>query len=156
MKKLTLEFEDLESWFTLGISCQLPDYKLLFRINKNLKVQFKRVESFQVNLPEFKGTFSLYAYYDSINEVECFLLSNHMNSKSLVSEYKQLDYFLLLRDRSESDLLLQYKDKIRKINEVIFTQAIDIEALKNHNILAEALEIHMEKIAYWRYSRPFV
>lgn len=150
MKKITLEFEDLQSWFTIGISCQLPDYKLLFRINKVLKTNFSRVEDFKIDVAKFKGNFSVYWYFDNINQVECFLISNRNEAKVLLNEFKQLDYFLIIRDEFGSELLEEYKGKIKEIKEVLFTQIIDIESIKNYAALAEAFEIHIDKIADWR------
>ena len=42
MKKLTLDFYEQNSMSSIGISCQLTDYKMLFNINKTLKYQFKK------------------------------------------------------------------------------------------------------------------
>jgi hypothetical protein len=150
MKKLTLEFDDLQAWFTIGISSQLPDYKLLFRINKALQVKFIRVDDFAVNLPKMKGIFSLYAHYDVVNKIDFFLLSNRNEGKVLLSEFKQLDYFFIIKDETGSDLIDEYKSKIKTIEEVMFTQIIDIESAKNYPIVAEGFEMHLDEIDDWR------
>lgn len=146
MKKLTLEYNNIEAWHAIGISCQLADFKLIFQINKKLKIRFSRVEDFAVKIDKINGRFSLYTYFDTINQVEILLLSNRNESKILLSDYKQLDYFLIIRDESGDLVLDEYKVKIKEINEVLFTQIIEIESVKNYSLFAEALEMHLDSI----------
>ncbi len=146
MKKLTLDYEAPQQMQTLGISCQLADYKLIFRINKQLNIKFVRLESFTVNAGRFSGTYSLYHFYDSENEMDIYLLSNKMDNGVLISDFKQLDYFLILRgEYVDEDLLLSYKIQLRQVDDILFLQTIDIESIKNYLLFAEAYELHIEK-----------
>ncbi|MBN2747404.1 MAG: IPExxxVDY family protein [Bacteroidales bacterium] len=146
MKKLTLDYEAPQQMQTLGISCQLADYKLIFRINKQLNIKFVRLESLTVNAGRFLGTYSLYHYYDAENELNIYLLSNKTDNGVLISDFKQLDYFLILRgEYADEEIVLSYKTQLRKVEEVLFLQTIDMEAIKNYLLFAEAFEMHIEK-----------
>jgi len=57
-----------------------------------------------------------------------------------------LDYFLLLRDEGDKQALLSFKETIRKIDEVLFLQELDISNVKNYYTIAHQFEVHIEKI----------
>jgi len=145
MKKLTLEFEEPAPWQTIGISSQLADYKLVFRINKALKTEFKRFDNFVAGTAKMKGEFSLYVFNDKANRLKIFLLSNKSNGNILIREFRQLDYFFIIDGEPEGRYLKDTVNKLREIPDVLFTQMIDMETVKNYSALTEAFELHVDR-----------
>jgi hypothetical protein len=150
MKKLTLDYEEPQTWLTIGISSQLPDYKLIYRINKSLNFNFERCDNLEVNLPKMKGSFSLYSYFDESNRLEIYLLANKLEGKVLFSEFKQLDYFLIMQNEQGADLMPDLKASLKTIDDLLFAQIIEIESAKNYLLLAEEFELHIDKISAYR------
>lgn len=146
MKKLTLEFEEQNSYHIIGISSQIPDYKLLFHINKIMKLQFVRVDDFEIMQKVFKGSYSLYIHQDQNDRLDFFLLSNKKGGKSLITEFKQLDFFFIIDGDIDNSSLKEISTNLRKIPQVLFTQIIDLEGIKNYSVLFESFELHLDKV----------
>jgi len=146
MKKLTLDFDEPNGYSAIGISSQLADYKLLFHVNRILKLQFIRVENFEINNKYFSGNFSLYIHQDQNNRLDFFLMANKSDGKVLVSEFKQLDFLFIIEGEIDPVFISNITSKLRKIPQVLFTQEIDIEGIKNYSVLSEAFEMHLDRV----------
>ena len=146
MKKLTLVFDDDFHWEIIGISCQLADYKLVFKINKELKTAFKRVEDFKTQAGKSNKAYSLYVFNDESNQLSFYLLSNKSENLHLVSEYSRLDYFLIVEGEPEDKFLKEISKKLKAIPEVLFTQIIDTSTIKNFSQLSEDFELHIDSL----------
>ena len=146
MKKLTLDFYEQNSMSSIGISCQLTDYKMLFNINKTLKYQFKKEDNLVINVAKIKGSFSLYFFDDLSNERKIYLLSNNDNGNILISELKQFDYFFIVDSNADDDYMNEIAKKIKGISQVIFTQNIDLEKVKNYDVFCEEFDSHIDTI----------
>lgn len=145
-KKLKLDFEECSHFDAIGISCQLADYKLLFHINKQMKYKFKRVPNFKVVQKNLAKEFSLYQHPEPENHRNLFLLANKNSNLSLIPEFHQLDYFLVIDGESDSKFLRSLAKQLRKIDQIILTQIIDLESIKNYDDLASNFEYHIDHL----------
>jgi len=146
MKKLTLDFEEPNDYIVIGISSQIPDYKLLFHVNKLLKMQFVRVDNFEIKQKNFSGSYSLYIHRDQNDHLDFFLLANKTSGKVLIPQYKQLDYFFIIDGDTDPSLIKELSSGLRKLTQILFTQVIELEGIKDYSVLAEAFEIHLDKV----------
>jgi len=146
MKKLVLDFEEPNGYIAIGISSQMADYKLLFHINKFLKLQFSRVDDFEIKNKFFSGNFSLYIHQDQNDRLDFFILSNKSKGKALVSELKQLDYLFIIDGDIDPALVKDISSGLRKLPQIIFTQIIEFDSIKNYSVLSEAFEKHLDSI----------
>jgi len=143
MKKLTLDFNEPKLYEAIALSCQSPDYKLVFHINRTLKTDFKRVDDFPFSTGKKEKKFSLYRHNDSANGRTLFLLNNKSNGAFLFNNLKQFDYLLLVdTEIYDSHWLETFRKKIKTVKGILFAQIIDLEKEKNYDLFAEEFELH--------------
>lgn len=140
MSKKLLQATDTGSLhYTLfGISCHLKDYRLSFLINRQLGMDFARMDDFL--------DFSFYLYPDEDNFNTYFLIANRSPEKVLIPELKQTDFLMLVEgpfNKSQKERLLE---NIRTISNVLTAFEIRFETIKNHPSLLNDLELHFDNI----------
>jgi len=127
MKKIVLtDYADYD-FSLIGICCQEDDYKLCWRLNKLLGIDFRRIEDVEIIQLKRKNlsSFPMFRYIESDTDQEevitedteliYYLISNRNGTMNLVPEQKQTDYFLKIH--AESDLIDE-ADLVRKIKEL--------------------------------------
>lgn len=120
MRKLVLKtFVDL-NFKLIGINASLESYKMVFLINKNLKIKFRRsatdVEMFDDNT---KINFSLYTFCDPKTESKMYFIQNkskYINQKpkfvtSLFDDQEQICDKHLVKSHLKSDYLIKIEDE---------------------------------------------
>lgn len=74
-RKIRLNFDPADDYRLIGITTPMPDYRLVFRINRQIRWDFKRLGTFQVQGIQDMPWFFLYHY--PIDEyTEYFLTGN--------------------------------------------------------------------------------
>ncbi len=140
--KLTLDIDEIEN-AVIGISCHFKNYRLVWEINRKLKFQLERAEDHVITSHLGEGAFvdfafPVYEYFDEIHHLKYRILNNHTTfmyfdielHDTLVPEYKELDYILLIdgyMDDSEKQQLLKALKEIKIILAVI---EIDVSRIK--------------------------
>jgi hypothetical protein len=161
LAKHTLKIEDDYDFVLIGISSHEKEYRICWALNNKFKFEFKKIESLEIKgkkqlTPSF---FSLFLYVDEDNFKEYFVLANLSESKSvdaknftlfeeeakqdqstenewLVPEYKQMNYFFVVKGDIEQDELDEIMGKIKEIDMVLTAVDIDVEQLKSkHNLI---------------------
>ena len=119
-------------YFLLGIITNTPAYKLVYYLNKDLNISFKREKDIYFIENKTKAYLNKYTHYDEETEQEWTLVSNQVkiNQKDnqnrmflndpdiyqltyLIPEYKRFNYIIKIEG-----LLTQKKQQILKINNV--------------------------------------
>ncbi|MFZ4520842.1 MAG: IPExxxVDY family protein [Bacteroidales bacterium] len=147
-KKVFLETRSEPTLFTLlGISCHLKDFRLSYLLNKNLELEFVKMDDFQ--------GYSFYFCRDEDRFNAYYLLGNRGPESFLLPDFKTVDFFLLLEGpvkKVQKDLLLE---KIRGIQQVLTAFEMRLSTVKNYELLLTDLELHFMnilKVAKIKYS----
>jgi len=111
-----------------------------------MKLQFGRVDDFEIQNKIFSGSYSLYIHQDQNDRLDFFILSNKSGGKALATEFKQLDFFFIIDGDIDPSLVKEISSNLRKIPHVIFTQILDLEGIKNYSVLSEAFEMHLDQV----------
>lgn len=154
MKRLALkDYADFD-FKLIGISCQEPDFKLCWNLNKHLNLNLERSDDLIVHSDhdDKLAHYSLFTYKESVKSLDGVqsnwlpsylneseeegivyqMLSNRNEYRNLIPEQPSIDFFLLVRGSNDDDAhekkMLQ---QIRKIKVVNAAFLMDISKLKN-------------------------
>ena len=134
VKKVILSVESEYSLF--GIQTDAPSYKLVYYLNKNMNISFKRDEDIDIIENNQSIYLSRYTYYDSYTEQDWTLVSNQSKIKDinssdsgmftnqsyifsyLIPEYKMFNFILKI------DGELETKDKILTMKSILIINMI--------------------------------
>jgi DNA-directed RNA polymerase specialized sigma54-like protein len=145
--KLKLDY-DLD-FKLIGLFSHAQDFKLCWYINKKMVWQLERAN----NLPSEKesesiGLFStdtlietvqghtMFAYVDEENHIENYLIANLSESGFLLNDFKQFNYFLLMRGDSANETEIEnVLQSLNNINAISSALKIDVDSIKDAHIL---------------------
>ena len=144
---------DLEDDYSLiGIHSTEEDFRLAYLINKHLKSKLTR---YKHNL-DFKNSdaeFAVFEYKDEINLMNYYLIRNkyvHVVDKQnneelfsgnfsttsyLISEKKNIDYFLKIEGGNPRIFLEILVDNLNSIDQVVTSYPIELKTLKSKDYL---------------------
>jgi hypothetical protein len=136
MAKHKLFAEDDYSFELIGLCSNHGDYRLSWNINQCLKIGLSKASDFELfSKKDGESAHSFYQYIDPETETEFYLIKNvSANSKLLIPEKDQIDYFLLVKNNFTYDL----NDILTLLreNESILTAFIfEVEELKSKSNL---------------------
>ncbi len=148
-KKIFLDIRSEPAIFTLiGISCHMKDYRLSYQLNKDLGLNFLRMEDLKIALTHKKdpAEFSLYYYPDEDYFNTYYLLANRSQEFVLAPEIKQIDFLMIVEGefrKAQKDGLIRC---IRNIPNVLTAYEIKFAEIKNFEMLLNDLEMHLMKV----------
>lgn len=117
----------------VAITAPLKDYRLCYKLNKELNIDFSRIEDLELSFSEEEEPtyFSCYHYQQSQTETDFFLLSNKGTDGFLIPEMKQTDFFILIRNYLDKTDLKEMIACINRIPEVLVAAELDPKKLKS-------------------------
>ena len=112
-----LDFETKYDFLLLGIYCAYRDYRICFELDKVLELSFEKQDDFEIQA-EKKGSTGQFPIFfaENSDEEQFFVVGNKGNNGLLISELKQVDYFLLVRNNSRYTTSQILIEKIKSIN----------------------------------------
>jgi hypothetical protein len=137
--KLTLKYKPDLDFVLIAITAPLKDYRFCFKLNKQLNIQFYRLDELSLHTypDEPLSYFSRYHYHLAESETDFYLLVNKGSEGFLIPEMNNVDFFILIKnyiDNNES--LEQFISGINKIPEVQVAVEVDPRKLKsNENLI---------------------
>ncbi len=133
MNKTTLKFELDLDFVLVAITTQLKDYMFCFKLNKQLGVNFCKVDDLELSFSatDDPSYFSRYFYLLNESETELYILSNKGSEGFLIPEMKKVDFFLLIRNYIDDDDLKVLINGINKIQDVLVAAEVDPKKLKS-------------------------
>ena len=133
MNRTTLKYELDLDFVLVAITSPLKDYRLCFKVNKELQIDLNRLEDLELSLNAGSpiNYFSRYLYIEPHNEIEFSLLANKGTEGFLIPEMKKVDFFLLIRNYIDSDELRQVIAGLNRIPEVLVAAEVDPKKLKS-------------------------
>ena len=149
-----LELDDFseEKYSLIGIHSTLEDYKLAYLLNKNLNTRFyKAKEDLEFVREKKKASFSIYNYENKVENNDWFLVENIFREKPkleesqillfpeiethLISEKRNINYFIKISDDITANLMSTIIEQISKIDQVDKAYSIDKNTLKSKDFL---------------------
>lgn len=137
MNKLTLKYEFDIDFNLIAITCPLKDYRLCYFINKKTGLSLYKIEDHEVMLDNHTVLyFGRYTFEDEQNDISYFLISNKgIAGGVLIPEMKATDYFLLIKNAIDDELLEWQVTQINNLKEVVVASEIDPHKLKSRENL---------------------
>lgn len=157
--KLDYDENDGDSIVLIAIKSNMPDYKMAYHLNRNLGVQFQKIQQ-EISLTTENGItyFRNFNYEDCKNHLNWRLIENKSNysisnlegngplfkdgndlftsTEYLVQEWKTIDYFILIENADvffNEENLLEKLDKIQNISTqfLVDLDSLSIKSKKN-------------------------
>ncbi|SKB68436.1 IPExxxVDY family protein [Daejeonella lutea] len=133
MNKTTLKFELDLDFVLVAITAQLKDYMFCYKINKQLGIDFSKINDLEMlfSADQELFYFSRYFYLSAESETEYYILANKGSEGFLVPEMRTVDFFLLIRNYIDQEDLKRIISGINKIPEVLVAAEVDPKKLKS-------------------------
>jgi hypothetical protein len=132
-KTMKLKVEEKVNYKMIGISSHENDYRLVWAINNQLRMQFVRRENLIVHNAKLKSDleFSCYAFHDEDRYLNFRLISNRCPDGFLFPEIRKLDFVLQIIGEMDDSMVNNLVKEIRKIEIVSAVVAIRPQDIKN-------------------------
>ncbi len=156
MAKHILKVEDDFDFVLIGISSHEKEYRICWALNNKFNFELKKIDSLEIKSKK-QGTssfFSLFKCDDQEEFIEYFVLANLSESKSveakkytlfrenakespsgenefLIPEYKQMNYFFVIKGEVNASEVKETIRKIKEIDMVLTAVNIDVAQLKS-------------------------
>ncbi len=138
-KRVMLDTRPVPAQFTLfGISCHLKDFRLSYLLNRQLDLEFVKMDDFR--------DFSFYYCRDEDRFTTYYLLGNRGEESLLVPDLKQTDYLLLTEGPIKKPQKEKLLEKIKGIQNVLTAFEIRFDTIRRFDQLLTDLEIHVMTI----------
>ena len=131
LNRLTLKYELDLDFVLIAITSQLKDYLLCFKLNKQLNINFHKIDELIIENNSGGLFFSRYLYQPPETETDFYLLANKGENGYLIPEMKTVDYFIIIRNYISQDEAEQLIDGINKLQEVLAAIEVDPRRLKS-------------------------
>ncbi len=131
IKKLSID--DDYDFSLIGISSHSKDYRLCWSVNNVLGTSFVKKDDLKVELLKSHeiSLFSFYEHEDEENFNIQYIISNTGTSGNLLPEYRNLDYFWMIKGNFTKQNMHDLLDKLAKVESIIACLEIDVSGLKS-------------------------
>lgn len=141
--KLHIEKDTHPDYVLIGISCHLKDYRLVYEINKELKLDFKKCEELVI-YPVKGRKENRFSCYECKEEFDEYIIVANRNPEGvLISEHKQVDYVLIIKGQIDSQKIKSIIKLLTKIPRVLTSYEINTAGVKNIDVILSDLELHL-------------
>jgi shikimate kinase len=117
----------------ISLVSSVKDYRLCWLLNTQLNMDFTRVDDLIIQQTKRKGRnfFTTYGYYDEINKMNYFLITNKFEGNLLLPELKTVDYILKLEGFLATEKKEELLDELKHISYLEAVFGNQINELKN-------------------------
>ena len=133
MNRTTLKYELDLDFVLIAITAPLKDYRLCFKVNKELHLDLRRIDDLELLFNDLQEPyyFSHYHYTAPDTETAFNLLANKGSEGFLIPEMKKVDFFLLIHNYIDSNELREVIGGLNRIPEVAVAAEVDPRKLKS-------------------------
>ncbi len=118
------EIKDFD-FSVLGINSHEKSYKLCWILNKELHKNFIKVKD---HFGSKNSGFQRYSHRKKLGGVKYDVISNRSENGSLLSQYKTIDYFLVIEpSKNKEEKIIK---SLNKIKEILFVFQLDLSKTK--------------------------
>ncbi len=133
MAKFELDLVTVYDFELLAIASHAPDYRLCWSLNKLLEINLEKIDktiSSQANKKSEYISYSMFNYLlQEDNLEEYYLINNRSEGNVLLTEFKQIDYLLLLKG-IKANRLEDILKTIKQSNLVLTAFKVELETFK--------------------------
>ena len=128
----TLEFVPDYDFIVIGIFSAYRDYRVCFELNRVLNFNLVRQDDLEIRL-EKKGSSGAFAWFFQLNddEEEIYLVANKSSNGFLIPEFRQTDYFLVIKNPSRYTSVEDLESRIRFVAIISGTTPVDPSSIKS-------------------------
>lgn len=133
MKTKKLKYEPEFNFELLGISSTDDDYRLSWHLSKLNDSAFVRLDDLEIRDDRIEE-FQIFSVYESteINGASSIkLVSNKANIGYLVSELKNIDFFILIFDVDDDDFINSFTSQLKSVDSITGVFRLEPEKLKS-------------------------
>ncbi len=131
MNRLTLKYELDLDFVLIAITSQLKDYMLCFKLNRQLNINFYKIDELIIENNFGSLFFSMYYYQIPETETDLFFIANKGEQGYLVPEMKTVDYFIKIHNYINKEELSQLIEGINKLPDVLVAIEVNPKRLKS-------------------------
>lgn len=151
MAKHVLEIEYDYDFVLIGVSSHDKDYRLCWRLNKELNLKLAIQPSFEIKNKKQKtpSFFSFYLYENKEIFTEYAVIANMSESKQgeetenslfgemngdsdiLIPEQKQFNYFVIIRGEMENEEVDEFIRTLKEIENIQTAVRLDVKSLRS-------------------------
>ena len=133
MNRTTLKYELDLDFVLIAITAPLKDYRLCFKVNKELHLDLRRIDDLELIFNDLQEPyyFTHYQYTAPDTETAFNLLANKGSEGFLIPEMKKVDFFLLIHNYIDSNELREVIGGLNRIPEVAVAAEVDPRKLKS-------------------------
>ena len=133
VKKHKLEMAMEEDFCLLGVAADAPDYKFCWMINRELDVNFEKLDDLLLFHPKLDADqeFSLFAFDDEDTMITYRIIKNRSDTGYFLDELKNLDYLVHIQGEIYEDQIGRFMQTINKLPAVRMCVPVDLTRLRN-------------------------
>lgn len=147
-RKLKLD-SSLDKDFTfIGIASHHRDYRLIWSMNEKMNLHLVKLDDLKI-FNDKKNEFqehSLFYYHEPQTFKTYYFITNMGEKGMLFPEYRQTNFFLLLKGNVSDALKNEIVKNIYTIGIVLTVHTIPLSSIKNIDNFLSDLELHMLEI----------
>jgi len=117
-KTVKLKIEGPSNFRLIGISSHENDYRMVWAVNEQMKMQFTRVDNLLVHHVKIQADmeFSRFLYHDEDRYLKLYLISNRCPDGFLFPDVKNLDFLLQVTGEITDAELRELVKKLKSVS----------------------------------------
>ena len=126
--KLDFDFD----FVLIAVTSPLKDYRLCYKVNLAAQTDFRKIEDLTLNFKE-NGFKYHSCYLHKIPDSDCqfYFIANKGSNGFLISEMKEVDYFIIIKEFIDEEDLSHFLDRLKSINDIQAAIEINPKRLKS-------------------------
>ncbi len=133
VKKHKLEMAIEEDFCLLGVVADEPDYKFCWMINRELEINFEKLDDLDLYHPKLNvdQQFSIFAFDDEDAMVTYRIIKNRSDKGYFLDELKNLDFLVHIQGEIYKDQISTFMQSVNTIPAVLMCVPVDLARLRN-------------------------
>lgn len=137
VKKHKLEMAIEEDYCLLGLVSDEPDYRLCWRINQQLGMDFKKTNDLTLlhRKLQLEQQFSIFVYEEEETMITYRIIKNRAELGFFLDELKNLDYLIHIQGDIISHQIDAFLEAANALDSVRFCVPVELQKIKNRERL---------------------
>lgn len=133
VKKHKLDLAIEEDFCLLGLVTDEPDYKLCWRINNSLHMNFEKQEELKLfhRKLDKEQVFSYFSYHDSDTLITFRIIRNRSENDYFLDELKNIDYLIHIQGEINTSRINDFMHSVGALEPVRMCVPSDLSRIKN-------------------------
>lgn len=133
VKKHKLDLAIEEDFCLLGVVTDEPDYKLCWRINQTLGMNFEKQEELHLyhRKRNVEQEFSYYHYHDNDSLITYRIIKNNSDKGYFMEELKNIDYLIHIQGEINTNRISGFMLSVGSLESVRMCVPSDLSRIKN-------------------------